>query len=143
MLTRQHQRVIRSVVAHTESKLAEIECLLESSEQNSVFSGYLFDLSSEEREAVRAGLKKVRELLRKGLANLGVSPAENKVSARWAICSTLSVLCVVITELGDGRLARYGPVDTADLAAIETMRKEVETAIAEISDQLCHTNDPQ
>jgi Trp operon repressor len=136
MLNEQQKRVILSAFSHVESRLEELECLLRQSESENVLSRYICDLTPAERELVAHRLQGIRTLLERCLADIGITPALNRTSVRWALRSMLTVISVDLADLNADGLARYGKVDPVDRSAIEAAQQQIDGAIRRLCDEL-------
>jgi len=106
-LSDSHKRGIEVTLAVLDEALCEFEDWAGGRERHSVFYSESNNLSPEQRQAIRAEVARMRDLLRE-LRDLGLAGrTENAANLIWGKCS---VLWVNLQELESKSLTRYGAV---------------------------------
>ncbi len=110
-----HRGAIGATFRSIDKRLAEIEAILLAVGGQSPLSGYAFDVGPRERQAVAGYLQRLREKMWSAMKRLEVPAGGRRVSAAWAIRTTLIGILIDLAEIEPRRLGGYGRLD-ADAA---------------------------
>lgn len=127
-----HRGAIAAAFRSIDKRLAEVEAILLAVGGQSPLSGYAFDVGPMERQAIVGYLQRIREKMWSAMKHLEVPTNDRRVSAGWAIRTTLIGVMVDLAEIEPRRLAGYGSVDASagtTLAGILTDLRRLTNAL--------------
>jgi GTP-binding protein EngB required for normal cell division len=107
-----HRGAIAATFRSIDKRLAEIEAILLAVGGQSPLSGYAFDVGPMERQAIVGYLQRIREKMWSAMKHLEVPTNERRISAAWAIRTTLISVMIDLAEIEPRRLGGYGNLDT-------------------------------
>ena len=142
MLTPLHKRALLSTFLHIESRLDEIDPLLVPGRRSSPLSQYAYDLSPTEAKVVEDYFDRIRSTMVTCLEKHGIPVEAHRVSLRWALQTSISLLGVALDEMGPDRLRGYGELDEAGRREVVSIQQELDRLLdrvgAYLSDRLGH-----
>jgi GTP-binding protein EngB required for normal cell division len=106
-----HRGAIAATFRSIDQRLAEVEAILLAVGGQSPLSGYAFDVGPMERQAIAGYLQRIREKMWSAMKHLEVPTNDRRVSAAWAMRTTLMGVMIDLAEIEPRRLAGYGSVD--------------------------------
>jgi len=107
-----HRGAIAATFRSIDKRLAEIEAILLAVGGQSPLSGYAFDVGPMERQAIVGYLQRIREKMWSAMKHLEVPTSNRRVSAAWAIRTTLIGVMIDLAEIEPRRLGGYGNLDS-------------------------------
>jgi len=111
MMNAHHRGAIAATFRSIDKRLAEIEAILLAVKGQSPLSGYAFDVGPLERQAIVGYLQRIREKMWSAIKHLEVPTGDRRVSAAWAIRTTLIGVMIDLAEIEPRRLDGYGNLD--------------------------------
>jgi len=112
MMNAHHRGAIAATFRSIDKRLAEIEAILLAVKGQSPLSGYAFDVGPLERQAIVGYLQRIREKMWSAIKHLEVPTGDRRVSAAWAIRTTLIGVMIDLAEIEPRRLDGYGNLDS-------------------------------
>jgi GTP-binding protein EngB required for normal cell division len=107
-----HRGAIAATFRSIDHRLADIEAILLAVGGQSPLSAYAFDVGPMEQQAVAGYLQRLREKMWLAMKHLEVPTDGRRVSAAWAIRTTLIGVMIDLAEIEPRRLGGYGNLDT-------------------------------
>jgi GTP-binding protein EngB required for normal cell division len=107
-----HRGAIAATFRSIDKRLADVEAVLLAVGGQSPLSAYAFDVGPMERQAVAGYLQRLREKMWSAMQHLEVPTGGRRVSAAWAIRTTLIGVMIDLAEIEPRRLGGYGNLDT-------------------------------
>lgn len=106
-----HRGAIGATFRSIDKRLAEIEAIVLAVGGQSPLSGYAFDVGPMERQAIAGYLQRLREKMWSAMRRFEVPAGGRRVSAAWAIRTTLISVLIDLAEIEPRRLGGYGCLD--------------------------------
>jgi hypothetical protein len=106
-----HRGAIAATFRSIDKRLTDVEAVLLAVGGQSPLSTYAFDVGPMERQAIVGYLHRLREKMWTAMKHLEVAIDDRRVSAAWAIRTTLIGVMIDLAEIEPRRLAGYGSMD--------------------------------
>ena len=106
-----HRGAIAATFRSIDKRLTDVEAVLLAVGGQSPLSTYAFDVGPMERQAIVGYLHRIREKMWTAMKHLEVPIDDRRVSAAWAIRTTLIGVMIDLAEIEPRRLAGYGSMD--------------------------------
>lgn len=124
-LNENHRRHILHSFLAIEEQLARVEALIAQAGTASPLSPHIKDLSPEEGCVVGDHIARIRAALLSHLSDLGIPPEIRRKSVRWSVQTSLLALQITVEDLSPGKLAGYGPLDSAGRETIVRIQDDL------------------
>jgi hypothetical protein len=120
-----HQRHLRMTFQHVSNLLSETEHVLAASRSPSPFQQYTQDSAPKQRQIVRAYILRVREAMRRILAELNIPPKPPISGAIWAARNHLAFASLAIEEISPRHMKAYGELSETDKRTLNRITAEL------------------
>ncbi len=118
-------RALASALAYIDRLLLDVEAIASAAASRSPFSHYAADLSPTQRQVVADSLARIRARMAEALESLGVPTDGPRVSASWAVQTTLTCAEVTLDDVAPPRLRGYGELSPETAAAVERVEADL------------------
>jgi GTP-binding protein EngB required for normal cell division len=106
-----HRRAIAVTFRDIDSRLGQIEAILQSIGGESPFSAYALDVGPLARQSVSSYMQRIREKMWAATQCLHISADGRRISAAWAIHTLLIGVLIALCEIEPQRMGGYGRLD--------------------------------
>jgi GTP-binding protein EngB required for normal cell division len=124
-LNENHRRHLLHAFLAIEEGLANLEALIVQSETPSPLSAQVRDLSPTESRVVRDHVARIRAAMTAHLQELAIPLEIRRKSLRWSVETSLIHLQTIVDDMGSGRMAGYGPLDSSGQAIIARIQDDL------------------
>ncbi|HTP50054.1 MAG TPA: dynamin family protein [Anaeromyxobacteraceae bacterium] len=122
-----HRRVLTATFVQLDQLTREIERA--ASSRHSPFSGIAPDLQPVQQQVVSDYLERLRERLLEAYQGLGLQLSRPRVSASWAIQTSLTFAEITIEETSPSRLRGYGVLSEEDQRLIQRIQGDLDRIV--------------
>ncbi len=131
-----HQRHLRTAFQYIDGLLNEAESIMGSADSASPFNRYSADTAPLQRKVTQDYIVRIREAMRRVLAELEIPLPAPHCGALWGTRSQLMGVRISLSELTPGRLRGYGDL-TGDAAnKLDQIRAELEALVSRLDTYL-------
>lgn len=134
-----HQRHLLATFQHVDNLLSEVEQILAGSP--SPFQEYAPDATLFQRRETHDSVLRLRETMRRILADLNIPPNPPVCGALWAARSHLAFARLAFVEMDARRMQAYGNLSPTDKQIFDRISTELQEMIASLEHCLARDGD--
>ena len=117
---------------HIDTLLGSIEETLNAAASKRVFTGYIDDITPQQRQAIEQHIARIRERLLQVMAQQSLAPEEPQISAAHSIDVGLSFIEIAISELAPRYMRGYGSVSEGAAADLQQIIGQLQAVVKEL-----------
>ena len=135
-----HKRSIRVGFQCVDARLAKAESVLAEAGSPSPFSEYADDSTPIQRKVVHDYILRLRETMRRILADLDIPLSPPVCGALWAASTSILFAGIDIEELSPSRMLGFGPLSDAAAAKLHEIGVEMKTMLNKLNGFLTNSS---
>lgn len=128
-----HTRHLLGTLRHIDSLLSEAEHVLATAGGASPFVECAQDSTPVQRQVIHDYAQHVRQVMRRGLQDLGLPAPKPVCGALWAASSRVLFARLAVAEMEPRRMGGYGPLSDEDARRINAFIAEVDAALERLA----------
>jgi len=128
-----HTRHLVSTLRHIDNLLSEAEHVLATAGGASPFVECAQDSTPVQRKLIHDYVQRIREVMRRGMQDLGLPAPEPVCGALWAASSRVLFARLAVAEMEPRRMGGYGPLSDEDARRINALIAELDAALERLA----------
>jgi GTP-binding protein EngB required for normal cell division len=131
-----HQRHLRTAFQYIDGLLSETEAIMASADSASPFSQYSADTTPLQRKVTRDYIARIRETMRRALADLEIPLPSPHCGALWRARTQLMGVSISLTELAVRYMRGYGALTEDAGSKLDQIRSELQALVTRLENYL-------
>src|SRR6266704_6719667 len=127
-----HQRHVRTTFQYIDKLISEAEHTMSDAGSASPFRRHSDDTTPIQRKVTHDYILRIRELMRRVMEELNISPSEPHSGAVWAAAINLMFCSISLNELTPERMRGYGPLSPEAAQRLDGIRAELDSLVAKL-----------